>query len=255
MSLLKKLSLIIFSALVVYVIFLWLFAKENPTLIEKKSAQTPSDLPGTPSVPKVPKSNASPPKPAEINLEVPFISQAPTAKWRDPVFQNACEEASVLMAMNWVKNISLTAQESEKAIQALADFETRVYGEHRDRSAKDTAQMIKDYFKYENIEYQENISTEDIKNELYAGHIVITPMNGQKLQNPHYVQPGPLEHMLVITGYNQDKDEFIVNDPGTKFGAKYRYPAPVIEGALRDYPTGYHEPILAIKKVMIVVKK
>src|SRR6266567_9414371 len=42
---------------------------------------------------------------AAVQLKVPFIVQAPFGNWSDPVFQNACEESSIVMAMGWLKGI------------------------------------------------------------------------------------------------------------------------------------------------------
>lgn len=189
-----------------------------------------------------------------ILLEVPFASQAPFANWQDDIFQNACEEASILMAIRWVEGKSLTKEEAEKEIRAISEFELKTYGHYHDRSAADTAQLIKDYFNYENIEVVDNIDIDDIKRELGYGNLVITPVNGQKMNNPFYTPPGPLEHMLVIIGYDSKSKEFITNDPGTRHGEKFRYPEAVLEAALRDYLTGRHEPFEEIKKVMIVVR-
>ncbi|OGC46748.1 MAG: hypothetical protein A3A94_01915 [Candidatus Portnoybacteria bacterium RIFCSPLOWO2_01_FULL_43_11] len=189
-----------------------------------------------------------------ILLEVPFTSQAPSGNWQDIIFQNACEEASILMAMSWVRGETLTKEEAEKEIKAISDFELKTYGDFHDRSAADTAQLIRDYFDYDNIEVMENISASDIKTELTEGNLVIVPVNGQKMNNPFYTPPGPIEHMLVIIGYDTQTKEFITNDSGTKRGEKYRYSESILEAALKDYKTGFHEPLEEIKKVMIVVK-
>lgn len=199
----------------------------------------------------------TPPPPAiqiDIPFEVPFTSQAPFANWGDPVFQNGCEEASILMAMRWVQRKSLAKKEAYDEIAAISNFEQKKYGEFRDRSAKDVTQLIKDYYGYENIEYKEEIDAEDIKLELALGNLVIVPLNGQKLYNPFYTAPGPVEHMLIVIGYDARKKEFITNDPGTAHGEKYRYKEKILEAALQDYPTGFREPIIKIIKAMIVVK-
>ena len=189
-----------------------------------------------------------------VFLNVPFTSQAPFANWDDVVFQNACEEASILMAMSWVEGTSLTKENAQKEISAIANFQQVRYGHFHDRSAADTAELIRDYFGYQNIEFRPDINTDDIKAELIRGNIVIVPVNGQKLNNPFFVFPGPLEHMLVIIGYDPETKEFITHDPGTSRGERFRYPEDVLGLALRDYPTGFHEPIIEINKVMIVVR-
>ena len=193
--------------------------------------------------------------PAKVAIDVPFTSQAPLEdQWEDDRYQNACEEASILMAMAWVNNSSLTPEKASNEIAKLTQYQQDKYGEHRDRSAKDTTQLIKEYFKYENVEYKANISYEDIIKELAIGNIIVAPFNGQKLNNPYYVPPGPIEHMATIVGYDQEKNEFIVNDPGTKRGKDFRYSASVVQNALQDYPTGYHLPITQVDKNMIIIR-
>lgn len=192
---------------------------------------------------------------ANVAFDVPFISQAPlVGQWEDDRYQNACEEASILMAMAWVNSSNLTPEKGSEEIAKLTQYQQDRYGEHRDSSAKDTTQLIKDYFQYDSIEYQANINIQDIIVELTKGNIVVAPFNGQKLNNPYYVPPGPIEHMAVIVGYVDSTDEFIVNDPGTKRGKDFRYSASVVQDALQDYPTGYHVPITQVDKNMIIIR-
>jgi len=187
-------------------------------------------------------------------LDIPFTPQAPFGNWKDPRQAAGCEEASILMVMRWVKNKPLSPAEAEKEIIAISDFEKEKYGEFRDLSASSTVQLIKDYFNYQNVELVLNADALKIKNEIANGNAVIVPVNGQKLKNPHYTPPGPIQHMLVIKGYDPETKEFITNDSGTKRGENFRYDEKILENALQDYPTGYHEPIIAINKVMIVIK-
>lgn len=189
-----------------------------------------------------------------ILLDVPFTSQAPYENWHKDIYQYGCEEASILMAMHWVLgDSSISAEEAEKEIALMAQFEQESTGSFYDTSAVDTAQLIRDYFDYHNVEVRSEIDIDDIKRELIRGNLVIVPVNGQIIQNPFYTSP-PLAHMIVIIGYDSATKEFIVNDPGTKRGSHFRHPEAVIDAGLQDYPTGHDEPILEVQKVMIVVK-
>ncbi|MEI6379075.1 MAG: hypothetical protein WCO55_05425 [Candidatus Falkowbacteria bacterium] len=78
---------------------------------------------------------------------------------------------------------------------------------------------------------------------------------GRLLKNPNYKAPGPLQHFLVIKGYDYATKEFITNDSGTRNGRDYRYPEKVLFTALREYPTGKHLPIKENKKMLIIVSK
>lgn len=186
--------------------------------------------------------------------DVPFTSQAPYAEWDNDMFQDGCEEASVLMAMSWVNNESLSPAKARSEIIAMFEFEQNQYGEYRDLSTADTARLIRDYYGYNNIEIKTDVTTDDLINELTNGNVAIAPMDGQKLRNPHFTPPGPVNHMLVIRGYDPEKNEFITNDPGTRHGELYRYDENILINAIRDYPTGHHEPNPNTKKTVIFVR-
>src|SRR3989344_2804953 len=96
---------------------------------------------------------------------------------------------------------------------------------------------------------------EDIKNALRQGKLVLVPVNGQKLNNPNFKRPGPTTHMLVIKGFDNSKNQFITNDPGTRLGESYIYDYPVVYDAMVDYPTGDHLSQDDRPKSMIVISK
>ena len=192
-----------------------------------------------------------------VLLEVPFAAQAPFGNWEDPRQQNGCEEASAIMAMKWVNRDTILPLDSAmNSIIEISEYEQRVYGEYRDTSAADTiSRIFNDHFEYYKVRLAKNIRAKDIIRELKSGNLVVVPANGQKLKNPFFTLPGPIEHMLVIIGYDSKTGEFITNDPGTRHGKNFRYKSQVLEDALQDYPTGFHEPIENINKVMIVVER
>ena len=195
----------------------------------------------------------SQPAPKSILLSVPFFSQAPFGEWSDPIFQNACEEASIIMAMHWVNKIPVTKDQVKQEILDLSLFEDKTYGQAFDRAAADAIKMFKDYFNYENVFVRSGISTKDIKKEILAGRLVIVPLNGQILKNPFYTPPGPEHHMLVVIGYDAKTNEFITNDVGTRHGEKYRYAEARLQASLQDYPTGNDLPSIPGQTAMIVV--
>src|SRR3989338_6107342 len=57
------------------------------------------------------------PLPAEINLKIPFTSQAPRANWNLP-YGEACEEASALM-VHYFKNKTFTKESADAEIKKL----------------------------------------------------------------------------------------------------------------------------------------
>ena len=246
----KKLIVVVAIGIVLTVAGFLYWRNDSPVFLivspSIQSTETPTTLPAK---------TISPPQSTTglILHKVPFTVQAPGGIWADPMFENACEEASILMAMHWVRGTTFTNPRQE--IYDLSVWEEKTYGDWYDRSAKDTAQMIKDYFDYDNVEYKEDIHIEDIKEALAAGGVVVVPIDGQKVGNPFYVQPGPIAHMMIVIGYDSKTKEFITNDPGTRRGAGYRYSEQKFIDAVRDYPTGKYQPITEIKRNMIIVFK
>lgn len=196
--------------------------------------------------------------PEQVLLQVPFTSQAPYAEWADEEYESACEEAGMLMAYYWTQGkteeVILQAEAKDQLAKEI-QFEKDNYGFSYDSSSEDTVKWASAYFKYDKFVQRKDISYKDILQELANGNLVVAHMDGTKLHNPNFRNGGPEEHVLVIKGYDQKTGEFITNDPGTRKGENYRYDYAVIEDALRDYPTGHHEPIPAIHKNIIVVSK
>ncbi len=192
-----------------------------------------------------------------VTLSVPFLAQAPFGEWSDPRQQDGCEEASVIMAMHWVRGTKIESKEAGKnEILTLSHYQEDNFGFYHDTSAYDTAKwMIEGYYNYKSYELKYPKNAEDIINELVNGNLIIVPSNGKALGNPNFTAGGPDRHMLVVKGYNRNTSQFITNDPGTRQGENYRYNKEVLFNAVRDYTTGYHAPIEGDKKVMIVVKK
>ena len=191
-----------------------------------------------------------------LQQNVPFTTQAPFGNWSDLRQEDGCEEASSLMAIRWARGQSLTAAEALQQITGASDYILNKYGEYRDVSPLDTVNwIIKDYFAYPKAAVKYNASLADIIAELDKGNLVLAPMNGQLLHNPYYTAPGPVNHMLVIRGYDPEKKTFITNDPGTRHGELYEYDAQLLYSSIRAYLTGNLEPVSTVKKDVIVVWK
>lgn len=187
--------------------------------------------------------------PAEVNLAVPFTSQAPHQNWDLP-YQEFCEEASVLMAASFVKNEKiLSPDDADKKLLAIMDFEENKLGFHKDTSADETAVVLREYFGLEKVQVVSDPTEQGIKRALAEGRAVVVPAAGRDLKNPNYKRPGPLYHMLVIKGYTKTGD-FITNDPGTKNGADYVYKPSVLLSAIHDWNRG---DVYLGKKVAIIV--
>lgn len=196
------------------------------------------------------------PKPSDAiaTLKVPFASQAPFSDWSDPRQQDGCEEASIFMAWHWINGTTFTTTEALRGILALSRYSEETFKTFHDTSAIDTAKMLTDFYGYAAVTVRRDITTDDIRDELAKGNLVLIPADGTKLGNPNFKQPGPPEHMLVIKGYDAAKDQFITNDPGTRLGEGYRYSTAAIARSLRDYPTGFKDPNPNPRTAMIIVR-
>lgn len=188
--------------------------------------------------------------PQFVNFGIPFISQAPYAIW-DELHNHACEEAAIIMVYYYLTGKDLSRDIGEKEILNMVDWQIKNWGGHFDLNVKQIIQLFKSYFGYENIEEIYDFTVEDIKKELADGNPVIVPAAGRLLENPNFTPPGPIYHILVIKGYDDEKSEFITNDPGTRRGADFRYNYQVLENAIHDFNNG---DVLNGRKVMIVVK-
>lgn len=189
--------------------------------------------------------------PAEVNLAIPFLLQAPKQDWSDP-FEDACEEASMLMVDGYYqgRTTDFGADEGTKAILAVVAFEDENYGYNKDTTSADVQHTSMAYFGYKNVEIQ--VANEaNIKAALAAGKPVIVPAYGKALNNPNFKNGGPEYHMLVIKGYLKD-GRWITNDPGTRNGRDYIYGKQLLLDAIHDFDkTGVQNGA----KKMIVISK
>jgi len=184
---------------------------------------------------------------------VPFAPQSPAGERGNPVFENACEEAVLLMGYSWAVGEPLAREEAFGEILKMAEYESANFGFNEDTSARDTARLMKEYLGYDGFRVQDGVAASDIIPELLKGNLVIIPVNGQKLGNPRFEPPGPIVHMILVHGYDFARNEFIVHDPGTQFGKDYRYSFDVIADAFEDYSSGKEVIAGSGTRAMIVI--
>ena len=185
----------------------------------------------------------------EINLDVPFTSQAPSLNWDQP-YQDFCEEASILMAVQYVRGelIPNTSFAEEKMF-AIMDFEIKKFGYHIDTSVEEVAIIFREFYGIKAIKIVYDPTVEDIKKALVEKKAVVVPAAGRQLFNPYFTPPGPLYHMLVIKGFTKD-GKFITNDPGTRRGANFIYKPDILMNAIHDWNGG---DVYNGRKVIIIV--
>lgn len=181
-------------------------------------------------------------------LPVPFTVQAPYANWDLP-YQEACEEASMIMLVDFVlgrKDLRLPPAEADDRILELVQWEAN-NGYTIDITVAEVVEVLQKRF---NIKAAVRpYSAEAVRQEISAGRPVILPAAGRLLGNPYFRTPGPLYHMLVVKGY--EGDEFITNDPGTKRGENFRYHYSAFDKAVHDWNGG---DVGNGQQVMVVLK-
>lgn len=219
-----------------------LVSRLNDPEIIKEPLPSASVYKTTTPTPKVPSISSKSPilnsqLPIEINLDIPFTSQAPDQSWTLP-YKEFCEEASVLMVMSYVnrKLINSSDYASQKMLEIKA-FEEKRFGYYQDTNAEETATIIRELYGYAKVRVAYDPTIEDIKKALADGKAVIIPAAGRMLDNPYFQVPGPLYHMIVIKGYTKTGN-FITNDPGTRHGADFIYAPDVLMNANHDWNGG-----------------
>lgn len=237
------------------------FAREQkretlpPAIGYQEKQEVDTKIPSTPSTPVATKP-VQPISPSVkgvegINLFVPFTSQAPTGDWNQP-FQDACEEASVLMVKEYYAKSTARVIDSSVATNALLEmvaFEDKTLGYFLDTTVSETASFAEKLYGFAKSEIISDPTIDQLKERLNKGEPIIVPAAGQLLKNPYFTAPGPVYHMLVIRGYTKD-NKFIVNDPGTKHGEAYLYSFETMMNAMHDWDA---KDMLNGKKVVLIL--
>ena len=184
-------------------------------------------------------SQNNPPRviPARINLAVPFTSQAPERNWSQP-WQDACEEAAVLMLDAYYKKYKLSPLFAKDEIIKMVAWEEEEQSWGRSINIEKVKLLLAMYAKLTDREVTiiEDPTVEQIKGYIAGGTPVLAVADGKALPNPHFRNGGPVYHALIIRGYTET--EFITNDPGTQFGENFRYTYDELMNAIRDWNGG-----------------
>lgn len=171
-------------------------------------------------------------KPNQFNLDIEFHSQAPFGDWGEP-YQEACEEASLLLAYHYVKGISVTREDFDVKLQEMVDWQLQRFGKYEDTSLEEVAIIAQEYLGHSSFEIVDNPTVQQLKDYLTLGYPIVVPMSGQDLPNPFFSNEGPVFHALVIRGY--EEGGFITNDVGTQHGENFFYPEDVFMDAIHDW--------------------
>lgn len=215
--------------------------------------------------------------PKKVENKVPFMVQSPFAKW-DELHEESCEEASLIMLKYYndtlVDNFDLALNKNkfslnkkmigkdsfiilknvaEEEIQKIVKYQIEKYGDFHDTDAQITKEIGVEYFKLDNLKIIEDFKIIDLKKELAQGSIILVPTAGRELKNPYFSGAGPLYHNLVITGYNDAKNTFITNDPGTRRGENYEYKQQLLYNAIHDFPGDKNKILQGKKRAVLMI--
>lgn len=168
------------------------------------------------------------PKAAEI--DVPFTAQAPQGDWSQP-WQDACEETSIYMVASFYADDPIKREEAVKRIREILKVKNETIKVSYDESLETIAALIDELGMPWTTELKLDPTPEDLKGELAAGRPVIVPVYAPELRIPYYQAE---YHVLVLTGYDDELGQFIVNDPGTKSGDGLRFDQDVFMAAIHD---------------------
>ncbi len=171
-----------------------------------------------------------------VNLDVPFTSQAPEKNWEQP-WQDACEEAAILMLEAYYKGYGLSPLFAKDEILKIIDWEEEQnWGSSI--PIKDIGVLFETYITInKKPKLVENLSVLDIKTFLDKGLPILAVADGTELPNKWYSGDGPDYHALIIRGYTSD-GKFITNDPGVNRGRNFSFPADDLMEALHDWNGG-----------------
>ena len=208
----------------------------------------PTDIP-QPSI-------AKPTKPPSYHLiKTAFVPQSPKKNWDQP-WQDACEEAAMLTVKYYYFNQSPNSSQIKTDLQSIFDYETSV-NLTGDVNVSQIATISAAMF-----QLKPTVITDPtlaiFKQYLLRDIPVIVPANGKILykENNHFKSGGPWYHNLVVLGFDDSRQQFIVHDVGTQFGAYFRYSYSLLLEAIHDFPPGGPKENInqGPKNVLVLVK-
>jgi len=182
------------------------------------------------------------------DLDVDFYPQSPFWKWW-PIFEDTCEEASLLLGLNYVRGEYMNKVQFRDELLKIVDWQNKNFWYFKDTSVSQTVEILKNMYDFQNVEIIDNPKISDIKKVISEGNIIIAPIYGINL-NPNYGGNGPDYHFLVIKWYT--KNSFITHDVWTNKWENYVYNQNTLYNRIHDYhPTD----IELWEKKIIVLKK
>lgn len=193
--------------------------------------------------------------PDKHQIKTTFVPQAPEKNWDQP-WQDACEEAGILTLHYYYQQINPDLSQMLADYQKIFDYQ-QSQGWSHDINTSQMLQTAQEVFDYQG-QILENPSLEELKSYLAQDIPIIVPANGKTLyqENKHFKNGGPYYHNLVLLGYDDSLQKFIVHDVGTQFGAYFRYSYSLLMDSIHDLPDSKDKKDIqkGAKRVVVLVK-
>jgi len=161
-----------------------------------------------------------------------FFSQAPYGNWNQP-YQDACEEASLLIGYYYIKNMNKTKDQYNKDLLKMVKLEMDMLWYFESTTIMEMKQIINTRDPSIKAKIIEHPSIRDIEKEISQNHAVIAPFYGKWINNPHYASWWPEYHFMVIKWY--DQSNFITHDVWTIRWANRNYPKSLLMEHMHDW--------------------
>lgn len=172
--------------------------------------------------------------PVQQNIDVPFTSQAPEKNWYEP-WLNACEETSILMVDSfYTDDRDIDINEAKVEIHEIIKIKRSNIDYSKDESLETIIELINELDLDWTAYIKENPTIDELRLEIANNNPIIVPVYARELDNPYYTGEGPDYHVMVLTGYDENRNMFIVNDPGTQYGEGLTFTYEVLMDSIHD---------------------
>lgn len=168
--------------------------------------------------------------PQEKIIECQFYPQAPRANWVQP-YEDYCEEATVIIWVNCMNEQTVDLKTFEWELSDIDHYFTTNFWKSHDQNIDQMAQAIAEQYTWI-TQIVEEPTFDDLKQAVAKWYVIIVPLDGRQLKNPHYRNWGPDYHALLVVGYKWDK--VVTHDVGTSHWAYYEYDKDVFFNAIHD---------------------
>lgn len=170
--------------------------------------------------------------PTKYNIQnMEFFSQAPYGNWNEP-YQDACEEASLLIWYYYIKWLNKSKTEYNKDLLDMVDLEKKTLWYFESTTITEMKQIINIRDPTIKAKIIEHPTIRDIEKEISQNNAVIAPFYGKWINNPHYSLEGPEYHFMVIKWY--DQTNFITHDVWTSKWKNREYTKSTIMDNIHD---------------------